>query len=233
MAFRKRYIVLGALTVLVGLCSQFPAAWVGKLAGPKLPVTLGGTIWNGYVPSVNALPVIQFKTKITGFFTAAPLIGFSGSGNGLSVNGTAESNRIVTLDLVGNAGFIGQIDGRMANLLGQFNITASNLRLDGNCAEVSGNISTDILASNVALWQWAGPPLFGLITCENGVLTSTLSGNIPGQSVEAVLKVLPGGTYQIRAVINTNTPEAGLVLPLYGFEGQGERFTMNEAGRWM
>jgi len=137
------------------------------------------------------------------------------------------------LTLQGDALFLGQIDGRLSNLTGVFELAARNIRFNGDCTDVAGQVSTDILTQNEALWQWRGPPLSGPITCENDVLTTTLSGNIPGQSVEAVLKIIPDGTYQIRAVINTNTPEAGLVLPLYGFEAQGERYTMNEAGRWM
>lgn len=233
MAFKKRYIVLCALMALGVVVSQFPASWAAKITAPELPVKLGGTIWDGYVPSVNAVPPIAFKTSLAGLVTNAPVVKFSGSSNGLILNGAAETDRITELELKGNAIFLGQIDGRLANLMGRFDLTAANLNVSGDCADVSGQVSTDILARNTALWRWTGPSLSGPITCENGILTSTLSGNIPGQSVEAILKVIPDGRYQLRAVINTNTPEAGLVLPLYGFENQGERFTMNEAGRWM
>ena len=233
MAIKKRYIALSALTALSVLVTHFPASWAGKLAAPKLPVKLGGTIWNGYVPSINAMPPIRFETSLTGLLNDDPVVKFFGSGNGLNIEGTAEADHIKTLSFKGDAVFLGQIDGRLANLRGRFDMTASQLNFSGDCAEVTGRVSTDILSSNSALWRWTGPPLSGPITCENGILTSTLSGNIPGQSVETVLKIIPDGTYQIRAVINTNTPEAGLVLPLYGFENQGERYTMNEAGRWM
>jgi len=233
MAFKKRYIVLAALTAIGVLISQFPAKTAKSLIAPEVPVTLGGTIWDGYVPPLNALPAISFQTSFMGLFTDAPAAQFHGNGNGLSIKGSAETDRIDTVELTGDARFLGQIDGRLRNLSGRFDLAAANIRFDGNCDEVSGQVSTDILARNAALWQWRGPPLSGPITCENGVLTAALLGNIPGQSVEAVLKILVDGSYQIRAVINTNTPQAGLVLPLYGFEAQGERFTMNEAGRWM
>lgn len=238
MGFKKRHIVLATAIVLAVLIDQFPANLAKNMLAPKSPVTLGGTIWDGYVPSLNALPPISFKTSLVGLFTDAPLAEFSGNGNGLSILATAERDMIKRLELTGDARFIGQIDGRMANLLGRFDVTAANVRFDGTCgepssAQVSGNVSTDILTKNTALWQWSGPPLSGPISCDNGVLTASLLGNIPGQSVEAVLKVLPDGTYQIRAVINTRTPQAGLILPLYGFEAKGERYTMNESGRWM
>ncbi len=233
MASKKRYMALFALTAFAACISQFPASWAGKIAAPDLPVTLGGTIWKGYVPNINAMPPITFKTSPTGLISSAPLVTFSGSGNGLFIEGAAEQDHIKTLNLKGDAVFLGRIDGRLSNLMGQFNLSASNIEFSGDCAQVSGQVSTDILASNTRLWRWTGPPLSGPVTCENGTLTTTLSGNIPGQSVEAVLRIMPDGRYQIRAVINTNTPEAGLVLPLYGFEAQGERYTMNEAGRWM
>lgn len=221
------------LTALGVLISQFPAKWAGKIAAPDLPVAIGGTIWDGHVPAMNALPAIGFKTSLRGLITDAPAATFDGSGNGIFITGTAETDQITALDINGEAVFLGQIDGRLSNLLGQFNLSVSKLNLYGDCKTVSGRVSTNILARNRALWRWTGPPLSGPITCENGVLTAALLGNIPGQSVEAILRVMPDGTYQIRAVINTNTPEAGLVLPLYGFEAQGERYTMNEAGRWM
>jgi hypothetical protein len=232
MKLRKRYIGVGALIGLGVLLSQFPASWAAGLSGAQLPVTPGGTVWKGYIPAIAALPPVSFKTSPMGVFSDAPLATFDGSGNGLSIQGAAEANRITSLKLKGDAIYLGQIDGRFGNLLGQFTLAANELQFDGNCEAVSGQVSTDILTQNRASWQWAGPSLSGPITCEDGVLTTTLSGNIPGQSVEAVLKVSPDGNWQLRAVINTNTPEAGLVLPLYGFEGQGERFTMNEAGRW-
>lgn len=233
MAFKKRYILAGLATALAAAFSQFPASWIAPLTGMNLPVKPGGTLWEGYVPAINAVPPIKFKTRLAGLVTEAPLLEFGGNGNGLSVKGTAERDQISVLTLQGDALFLGQIDGRLSNLTGVFELAARNIRFNGDCTDVAGQVSTDILTQNEALWQWRGPPLSGPITCENDVLTTTLSGNIPGQSVEAVLKIIPDGTYQIRAVINTNTPEAGLVLPLYGFEAQGERYTMNEAGRWM
>ena len=233
MAFKKRYIALPLLTAL-GVCiSQFPASWAVKLAGAGVPVTLGGTVWKGFVPSLRALPPITFDTAPMGLFTKAPLVAFNGRGNGISIEGKAERSSLTALKIAGDASFLGEIDGRMSNLMGQFNVNVDTLRFDKDCSGVSGRITTDILARNAALWRWTGPALSGPIECIGGVLTSTLSGNVPGQSVEAVLKIMPSGTFQIRAVINTNTPEAALVLPLYGFEGQGERFTMNESGRWM
>ncbi len=233
MASRMRSILLHLFCILVVAIARFPASWAGKMVAPELAVKLGGTIWNGYVPSINAVPPIKFTTSPLGLFTKASVIDFSGAGNGISIKGDADKNALKNLTLTGDAVFLGQIDGRMKNLLGRFDMSVRDLPLNGSCEGVSGTVSTDILTRNSSLWQWAGPPLSGPVSCENSVVTTTLSGNIPGQSVEAVLKIMPDGNYQIRAVINTNTPEAGLVLPLYGFESQGERFTMNEAGRWM
>lgn len=233
MTFQKRYLVLACLSMVTALLSQFPASWAAKLAGLPPAVKLGGVVWNGYVPPINAVPPIRYKTRLGGLFGDTPLIEFNGSGNGLSLDGTAKLNKVSQLTLRGDAFFLGQIDGRLSNLQGVFNLNARDIKFNGDCDGVSGQISTDILTRNKALWQWEGPALSGPITCENGILTSTLSGNIPGQSVEAVVKIIADGTFQIRAVINTNTAEAGLVLPLYGFEAQGERYTLNEAGRWM
>lgn len=233
MAFKLRYIWLSALLVLAITIARFPANWAAKIAVPDASITFGGTIWNGFMSPINAIPPIKFTTTPIGLLTDAPVLEFSGAGNGISINGEADQHELTRVILTGDAVFLGQIDGRMKNLLGRFDMVVGNLPLGGNCEGVSGTISTDILTRNAALWQWEGPPLTGPVTCENDILTSTLSGNITGQSVEAELKIMPDGNYQIRAVINTNTPEAGLVLPLYGFESQGERFTMNEAGRWM
>ena len=202
MAFKIRYIWLTALLVLGIAIARFPANWAAKVALPDVPITLGGTIWNGFVPPINAVPPIKFTTKPIGLLTDAPVLEFSGAGNGISINGEANQNELTRVTMTGDAVFLGQIDGRMKNLMGRFDMVVGNLPLGGNCEGVSGTVSTDILTRNAALWQWKGPPLSGPVTCENDILTSTLSGNIPGQSVEAELKIMPNGNYQIRAVIN-------------------------------
>jgi len=45
-----------------------------------------------------------------GLFTDAPAAQFHGNGNGLSIKGSAETDRIDTLELTGDARFLGQID---------------------------------------------------------------------------------------------------------------------------
>ena len=216
---------------------HFPASWAFKFARPHLPVStsalsVGGTIWNGQVYGIEGLTLTRFTLSPKAMFNKSTLVTIDAQGNDISIQANAGLKQINALTLKGSARFLGQIDGRLSNLSGQFNLDAKNLSLDGECGDTTGTVSTDILARNNALLNWQGPELSGPIRCEDGVLLTTLSGHIPGQSVEATLKVMPSGQYRIRAVINTNQPRAGLFLPLYGFEKKGERYTLVEAGTW-
>jgi len=148
VAFKKRYILAGLATALAAVFSQFPASWIAPLTGMNLPIKPGGTLWDGYVPAINAVPPIKFKTRLAGLVTETPLLEFGGNGNGLFVTGTADRDQISVLTLQGDAVFLGQIDGRLSNLTGVFDLAARNIRFNGDCTGVSGQVSTDILTQN-------------------------------------------------------------------------------------
>lgn len=233
MSIKKRYIALGLLAFAAAAVAHFPAKWAAAATAPELPAVMAGTVWKGHIERLNGLPPIAFKISPLALLRGAAPVSFNGDGNGISIAGEAGIGRVDTLTINGNALFLSQIDNRLSALSGEFTLDATDLGFDGNCEKTRGTVKTDILTRNASVWLWKGPTLSGPITCENNVLSAVLSGTIPGQSVEAILKVFVNGSYQIRAVINTNTAEAGLVLPLYGFEQKGERFTLNEQGRWM
>ncbi len=238
---KKRYPILAIGGVLCALLIHFPASWAFKFARPYLPaeadaLSVSGTIWDGQVQGIKGLSQTRFTlsppfSAKTGF-NKFPLASLDAQGDDISVKANAGIKHINALSVKGSARFLGQVDGRLSNLSGQFNLDAKDLAIDGECGDTTGTVTTDVLAQNFALWHWQGPKLSGPIRCENGALLATLSGHVPGQSVEATLKVMPSGQYQIRAVINTNERRAGLFLPLYGFEKKGERYTLTEAGKW-
>ncbi len=234
---KKRYPILAVVGVLCAVLMHFPASWAFKFARPYLPastdaLSVGGTIWNGQIKGIEGLPLIRFTVSPKAVFGKSDLVKIDARGNDISVQGNAGIKQINALIIKGSARFLGQVDGRLSNLSGRFDVEAKALAFGGDCSDTTGTVSTDILAQNFALWNWRGPELSGPIRCEDGDLLATLSGHIPGQSVEATVKVMPSGQYRIRAVINTNERRAGLFLPLYGFERKGERYTLVEAGKW-
>lgn len=230
---KRHYIAAGLLALTAALISRFPASWAAQLAAPDVNASYGGTIWDGHIRGLNGLPPVAFRLSPKAALTQDPLLTFWGHGNGISINGTASHAAIQSLSLTGQASFLTQMDSRLLGLSGDFSVTAKHIGFDASCeADTAGTLITDILANNTQRLGWTGPHLTGPLRCEGGDLTASLSGNSPGQALEATLKVITNGTFQIRAIVNSNHPKAALVLPLYGLEQRGERFTMTEAGKW-
>lgn len=229
----KLYITAALISGAAAAVSHFPASWAAKAMLPNAPAKFSGSLWNGHVRGLGALPPIGFSISPLALLIGKSGINFNGSGGGIAIKGAGSRAQVTDLLVSGNAAFLSQIDARLSGLSGQFSVNAANIRTNGTCSETArGQVSTNILSQNGAALGWTGPELSGPIVCEDGELTATLSGTSPGQTIEAKVKVLTNGSYQLRFVVNSSDPRAGLVLPLYGFETRGERYTLTEAGSW-
>jgi hypothetical protein len=229
----KLYITAALIGGAAAVAAHFPASWAAKATYVDTPAQFGGSLWNGHVRGLGALPPIRFSLSPAALITRKGGITFDGSGGGVTIRGAGSPASVSDLSIAGDAAFLSQIDSRLSGLSGRFSVNVVGLKTDGTCSEATrGQLRTNILSQNGGALGWTGPDLSGPITCEGGDLSAIMSGESPGQTIEAKIKVLMDGSFQLRFVVNSSDPRAGLVLPLYGFETRGERYTLTEAGSW-
>jgi len=210
---RKRYIFLGCLSAFAALISQLPLSWVAPHflpAGVGQNIGYSGTVWNGQVKGLDYIGTANFQVN--------PKALVSG---GLPLTFVSQSPKLPTRD------------GRLKELAGNVNIQLSELQMkEGSCAFAKGKASTDFLSLNRSRWRWQGPILEGPISCEEGDLVVNLAGRENRQIIRADLRLSQNGSYGANITVQTDQAEAGVVLPLYGFEKQGRQYKLTEQGQW-
>jgi len=163
-----------------------------------------------------------------------------GVGQNIGYSGTIWDGQVSGLDYIGTANFQlrpkalfgGELPLSFATQ-SPANIQISELQIkDDGCAFAQGQVSTDFLALNRSRWQWQGPMLTGPISCEGGDLLVNLSGRENRQIIRADLRLSKSGSYSANITVQTDQAEAGVVLPLYGFEKQGRQYKLTEQGQW-
>ena len=234
---RKRYIFLAGLGAVAALTSQLPLSWVAPSFIP--PEGLGqniqysGTVWNGRVSGLDYLGAANFKLSPKAFITEELPLSFTTHSSAMTLSGQASRNQLKDVRFNGTLAKLPTRDGRLKELAGQVNIRVSDLKLqDGGCAAATGQSSTDFLTANLSRWQWRGPRLAGPISCEGGDLIANLSGQENGQIIRADLRLSPDGRDAANVTVKTDQAEAGVVLPLYGFEATGREYKLTEQGQW-
>lgn len=233
---RKRYIILAVLGGVAGLLSQLPLKWVAPSMLPdplRQSVQYSGTVWNGQLAGLDYVGNINFKLSPRAFLTGGLPLSFTTQSPAMSVSGQASQTQLEDIRFDGILAKLPTRDGRLKELAGQVIIRIAEMQIaDGGCISASGQISTDFLALNQARWQWRGPELSGPINCEGGDMIVALSGAENRQIIRADLRLSPDGSYAANITVQTTQPEAGVVLPLYGFEQQGREYKLTEQGQW-
>ncbi len=233
---KKRSLVLvSALGAAIGLAMQPPLAWI---APHIIPDELGpnirysGTLWNGTASNVDYIGIAKFKIDPKQLMKDGLPLSFQTSSNAMQLSGKASKTRLEDLRFIGQLGGLPTNDGRLKELAGEVIIQISKLTFDKDCQSAMGQASTDFLSRNATRWQWQGPLLSGPITCDGGDLIANLLGSDVGQTIKADLRIVPDGTYRADISVRTSQPEAGVVLPLYGFENRNGEFRLTEQGKW-
>lgn len=233
---RKRYILLTCLGAVAGLISQLPLSWVAPYflpAGLGQTVGYSGTVWAGQVRGLDYIGTANFKLSPKALSHGGLPITFASQSSAMSIFGNASRTKLQDFQFSGILAKLPTRDGRLKELAGQVNIRINELTIENNvCGFSSGQVSTDFLALNQSRWQWQGPILSGPISCEGGDLLVNLSGQENRQTIRADLRLSQNGSYSANISVETDQAEAGVVLPLYGFEKQGRQFKLTEQGQW-
>ena len=233
---RKRYFLSAGLGVAVAVISQLPMAWIAPLIfdndlGPN--VSYSGTVWDGYAFGLEFIGAAALQISPSAFFGDGTPISFQTRSDGMSISGQASQKELKDIRFAGVLAKLPTRDGRLKDLAGTVDIRIDDLQIkDESCTSAWGIASTDFLTLNRARWQWQGPEISGPISCEDGDLLASLSGNESRQRIRADLRLSADGSYSADITVQTDQPEAGVVLPLYGFEAVGRDYKLTERGQW-
>lgn len=227
---RKRLILLAAVSALAAFTLSLPLSWAASLFVPKeLPkLTYQGTIWNGTVSDIPVFGTANFKLHPLSLSADVE----TGEGKNY-LAATASRTEARDVRVVIDLSTLPLTDQRLQNVFGTVTATLSKLGYTPEgCTSAEGNIHTDVLQRNGGTINWVGPELSGPVSCENGALLATVSGQDAEQSVEAMMRFSPDGTYRADITARTSRQEAGALLPLFGFTRVGQDFKLTEQGKW-
>ena len=233
---KKRFIVLAALLgALIAFMPRIPLSWVGPHILPANAgqnIDYSGTIWDGQMTGLDIVGTANFTLSPKDIFSGEPL-SFKTQSPIMQMSGQASKSKLRDFRFFsGQFSSLPTRDGRLKDLKGQVTATISELNYDGSCVSAAGQMATDFLTRNEWRWQWRGPKLAGPISCEEGDVVVRLSGSENRQTVRADLRLAKDGGYRADITVQTNQPEAGVVLPLYGFEQVGREYKLTEQGQW-
>lgn len=229
-----RWIFPALLSGLVAIVAFFPMSWAAgwvlpdsvKSAAPDL--TVRGTIWQG---SVSGLPI--FGTANLDISPLSRTLELQAGQARNYASGTLSSTQAKDLDLRLDLASVPFTDGRLQGLQGNFTAEISEAQFEEqNCQSAVGTARTDVLKRNGGKIDWTGPELTGPIRCEDGALIVDLSGRDAQQSIAALIKLVPDGSYRAEITVQTSRVEADAVLPLFGFSRVGQSFKLIEQGNW-
>ena len=233
---RKRYFLSAGLGAVAAVISQLPLAWLAPnfmSEGLGKDIAYSGTVWEGQVTGIDYIGAVNFKLSPTAFFKGVLPLNFETQSLAMSISGRASQTQLKDIRFSGVLSELPTRDGRLKELAGTVDIRVDDLQIkDESCVSASGIASTDFLALNRARWQWQGPELSGPISCEGGDLLASLSGNESRQRIRADLRLSADGSYSADITVQPDQPEAGVVLPLYGFEAVGRDYKLTERGQW-
>jgi len=233
---RKRFIALGVLSAVIAGIINLPLRWVAPHVMPDglgQNLTYIGTVWNGQVSGLDYIQTANFTLNPKALVSGGLPLAFQTRSNAMAVSGQASQSRLNDIRFTGTLAKLPTRDGRLKELAGQVNISLSDMQIeDNNCRSAQGQVSTDFLRLNRARWQWQGPELKGPISCEDGELVVNLLGKDNNQNIRADLRLFKDGRYAANFTVQTSQPEAGVVLPLYGFELVGRDYKLTEQGQW-
>lgn len=229
-------IAVGLLGLLIGGIANIPLSWVAPKFIPKKNVgelKYGGTVWDGYALGFPGFGPITLETNFVKALTGKPFVNLETRSVNFSAKGAAKPGFLSGISVQGNMAHVGAIDPRFAGLVGKFQMTLDEAKFDNSCESANGVVSTDVLTQNGKGLGWTGPALTGPISCESGAFKMELTGKDAKQSIKAVVRIIPDGTFRADVDVLTNDVRAGAVLPLYGFQPKDGGYSLLELGRWL
>ena len=231
---RSAWIGAGIIGLFAGLISQLPLSWIGGAvpqAGPT-PLSFTGTVWNGQVTGLPLSGPLNVKTRPGQFLSGGTPFEFNSQATGIDLRGKAGTKQVKDLFYRAELSVLPITDGRLTGLAGMIDVAVSEGRFGKGCESLTGTIRTDAPTRNKARLRWGGPDLSGPLSCEDGEVIANLAGQDTRTDINAVIRINMGGSYRMEATVTSVDPEAGALLPLFGFQRSGNQYTLTEQGQW-
>jgi len=231
----RSVLIIGVIGVLLGTVANLPLSWVAPKFIPKDNIgslQYGGTVWEGHVLGFPGFGPITIDTNPGKALTGKPFFALETRSANLSARGAAKPGLFSNVTVQGNMAHIAAIDPRFAGLTGNFQMKLKDMVFEKTCTSALGTVSTDVLTRNGKNMGWSGPNLSGPLSCEDGAFKMELSGKDNRQSIKAVVRIIPDGTFRADVDVLTNDMRAGAVLPIYGFQPKNGGYSLLESGRW-
>lgn len=232
----KKIAVAGLIvTALITSLCHLPLSWVGNSIIPNTlepkPVFLG-TLWKGQITNIEGLNPVDTAFDVRQIFRGGAPVSFESQSPFLRFFGSASLKGAVSVQAKGDVPGLKVFDPRFRSLNGSYDLSLKDFIVRESCLSGSGEFTTNILRENFAAWQWKGPILSGPILCEDGQVIAALSGRDADQDISVNLQLDIDGQYRANAIVKTSNPQAGFVLPLFGFEKTAQGYSLSEAGAW-
>lgn len=232
----KKRLLVGVLAAgIVTLLARLPLSWIGNAALPDNVIpkpVFSGTVWKGFVSGIPQIGPISLNASLVKFFKGQPPLTFSSQAPYMSFSGFAGLGGKAALLIEGDMRGMSSFDRRFAGLEGRYTLDIPEIVIGQDCRSANGVFTTDVLRRNQRLWQWQGPELSGPVTCEEGDIVLTITGADTIQTIQAIVRIDPTGTYKAEVDVKTGDSRADLILPLFGFQKSGRDYRLLEAGRW-
>ena len=233
---RRTWIGMGVIGALVGLVSQLPLSWIGSAVpqeGLPAPLEFTGTVWQGQITGLPLTGPLSIETSPAKLITGGTPFTLQSRAPGISLNGRAGFSQVQDLAYRADFAVLPITDGRLVNLAGNIDVRIEEAKFGQiGCESLTGTVRTDVLGRNQARLNWSGPDLSGPLSCENGEIVAALAGQDGRTDINAVLRVNVSGSYRLETTVTSRDPEAAVLLPLYGFQGNGNRYSLTEQGQW-
>ena len=226
------YIFLFVLVLIVSLIALMPLSFVVKSTTHESVVSyrhISGTIWKGEIFGlvVNGQDVgdIRIKNAPMEMLTGRLQYSFSfaghlGSGKGVAELGLDRGVRVRDIIAEINVQNINNLDPRLRSMPSKVDVGVREGRWNnfGECQALSGNVRTDILTSIGRAYNWAGPSLSGVFSCDGPQTLVELQGSTGGDNISAHARLSGDGLYEVQAAVQTQ--DSGVASALESLEFQ-------------
>jgi hypothetical protein len=240
-----RIVLFVVLVVIVGVVATVvfaPMAWLAGFAAQRAPglsyVGASGSIWNGRLQqvvlngqeigdiAVRLQPAKLFSGQAAAHLSLirSDLAGETEISYGLG----SQRVEVRDLNLSGNTSALAILPFQVRALDGQFTMDVSEAMLvNGACEAAAGSVASDVLTRGGPTWGWTGPPLTGVVRCEDGVFTMEAAGHADeGEQVTAEIALSPGLTGTLKAQVLSAQPAAAEALRRAGFTQTGSAYVL-------
>ena len=237
--------ILFSVIFLAVLVAGLPASLVARQANLKGAgfdyMRISGTLWSGEISRLHLagqpLGEVEFRLKPAALLSGRLAYDVSIDGTAMHARGQAETgfDRNLTLrDMVAdvNVQALNRLDPRLRQSPATLAVTVRELSIarDRSCRRADGGVRTDLLQSVGQRWDWAGPEMRGVLSCEQGVFSVAMSGSGADDDIRAQARFdARRAVYDVDAQVSTTNRGVAQALRTLDFVAEDGVFTYSRS----